>query len=162
TQQALGDSHMPGIDVSSAFNSGGAPFSTNFTHTKNYEIHNIVTLTQGTHAIKIGARARQSDLTSQSTSNFNGSWTFSITQQNQNAACLAGFGANPTSIDLYDQTQLLLSQGLPMSAILAQGCGPSQFTLSDGITMQGVRQFDLGAFVQDDWRFRQNLTIQLG
>ncbi len=160
TQQGVGDFSIPGINVSSSFNSGGAPLQLNYSHTKDYELQNIVTITQGTHAIKIGGRARQSDLTSQSTSNFNGSWSFN--QPLASAPCLAGFGSNPTSLDLYQQTQYLLSQGQSMAAILASGCGPDQFTLSSGIPVQGVRQFDLGMFVQDDWRFRQNLTIQLG
>jgi hypothetical protein len=160
TQQGIGDFTIPGVNVSSSFNAGGAPLQLNFTHTKDYEIQNIVTLSEGTHAIKIGGRARQSDLTSQSTSNFNGSWSFNAPPTG--AACLAGYGQNPTSLDLYQQTELLLSQGVPISTILSQGCGPSQFTLSGGIPLQGVRQFDLGMFVQDDWRFRQNLTIQLG
>jgi len=160
TQQGVGDFSIPGINVSSSFNSGGAPLSLNFTHRKEYEIHNILTLSEGAHAVKIGARARQTDLTSQSTSNFNGSWTFNA--PNPNAPCMAGYGASPTNLDLYQETELLLSQGVPMSTILSQGCGPNQFSLSGGIPLQGVRQFDLGAFVQDDWRFKQNLTIQLG
>ena len=160
TQQGIGDFSIPGINVSSSFNAGGAPLQQNFTHTKDYEIQNIVTLSEGTHAVKIGARARQSDLTSQSTSNFNGSWTFGT--PNASAACMASYGSNPTSLDLYQQTELLLSQGVPISTVLSQGCGPTQFTLSNGIPIQGVRQFDLGAFVQDDWRFKQNLTIQMG
>ncbi|HWD98438.1 MAG TPA: carboxypeptidase regulatory-like domain-containing protein [Bryobacteraceae bacterium] len=160
TQQGVGDFTIPGINVSSSFNSGGAPLALNFTHTKDYEVQNIVTLSEGTHAIKIGGRARQSDLTSQSTANFNGSWTFGA--PNPTATCLAGYGANPTSLDLYQQTELLLSQGVPISTVLAEGCGPTQFTLSGGIPIQGVRQFDLGMFVQDDWRFKQNLTIQMG
>ena len=49
-----------------------------------------------------------------------------------------------------------------MSAVVAQGCGPTQFTLSAGIPLQNVRQQDLGVFVQDDWRFRSNLTISTG
>ena len=160
TQQAVGDFGMPGINVSSSFNSGGAPLQMNFTHTKHYELQNIVTLSEGAHAIKVGFRARQSDLTSQSTSNFNGSWTFN--KPNPSAPCMVDYGANPTNLDLYQQTELMLSQGVPISTVIAQGCGPNQFTLSSGIPVQGVRQFDLGAFIQDDWRFKQNLTIQMG
>src|SRR6202044_3930362 len=44
----------------------------------------------------------------------------------------------------------------------AQGCGPTQFTLSSGLPLVHVRQFDLGMFVQDDWRLRPNLTVSTG
>jgi hypothetical protein len=158
-QNGVGDFTIPGINVASSFNSGGAPLLSNFTHTRLYELQNIVTLTAGAHTTKVGARLRQNDLSSKSTSNFNGSYTFG--QPPAGAACLAGV-ANPTSLDLYRQTQLLLAQGVPMSTIIAQGCGPTQFTLSGGIPQQDVRQLDLGVFIQDDWRFRPNLTISTG
>ncbi len=56
----------------------------------------------------------------------------------------------------------MLAAGVPISTILAQGCGPSQFSLSSGIPYQQARQFDLGVFVQDDWRLLPNLTINAG
>ena len=53
---------------------------------------------------------------------------------------------------MYQQTEL----GTP-------GCGPSQFSLSSGIPYQQARQFDLGVYVQDDWRLHaQSLTINAG
>jgi hypothetical protein len=161
-QVATGDFSTPGIDVTSSFNSGGAPFLTNYTHNRNYELQNLLTLTEGKHAIKIGGRLRQSSLGSESTSNFNGSWTFGQPIQPAGATwCLAGI-TNPTSLDLYQQTQILIAQGVPMTQILNEGCGATQFTLSSGIPIQTVRQLDLGVFVQDDWRFRPNLTISAG
>ncbi len=161
-QVASGSFAVPGLNVSSAFSSGGAPFSLNFTQTTDYELQNILTLSEGKHTLKIGGRLRQSDYTSQSTSNFNGSYTFSQPVQPASGPyCLAGY-TNPTSLDLYQETQILLSQGVPVSTILAEGCGPTQFTLNGGIPTQSVRQLDLGLFVQDDWRFRPNLTISMG
>ena len=161
-QIGLGDFLIPGINVNSSFNSGGAPESTNFTHDKSYELQNFVTLAEGRHAIKVGFRAREDDTSSQATSNFNGSYTFAAPNVARGIpACLAGY-ANPTSLDLYQQTQILLSQGVPISTILAEGCGPTQLTLSGGIPLQSVTQFDLGVYVQDDWRLRPNLTINMG
>ena len=132
------------------------------THTKIYELQNILTLTQGNHAIKVGGRLRQSDLTSYTNTNFNGTYIFwTPVAPASGPYCLAGM-TNPTSLDLYQETETLLAQGVPMSKILAEGCGPTQFTLSSGIPQQTVRQLDLGLFAQDDWRLRPNLTISAG
>lgn len=162
-QVGTGDFSIPGINVASAFNSGGAPFSTDFTHTRDYELQNILTITEGKHAVKIGGRLRQANLDSLATTNFNGSWSFGQPIPPPGGApwCLSGI-ANPTSLDLYQQTEELLGEGVPMAQILSEGCGPSQFTLNAGIPQQGVRQLDLDLFVQDDWRVRNNLTISAG
>ena len=162
-QSGLGNPNIPGLDVSGSFNSGGSAFISNYSINKGYELQEVVTMSQGTHAIKAGLRARQTDLDSYSTSNFNGSYLFSYNQTPGKPVpqCLAGV-ANPTSLDLYKQTQILLSRGVPIADVIAQGCGPTQFTQSAGTPLQTVGQFDLGLFVQDDWRFRPNLTISTG
>ena len=157
---ANGNPSLPGIDVRGAFNSGGAPFTgANYSDNRGYELTNFITFTRGSHALKVGARMRQADLGTRSTQNFNGSWAFNAPLPN--VPCLAGIG-KPTSLDLYQQTQILLSEGMSMQQVIDQGCGPSEFSLSSGIPAQSVGQFDLGAFVQDDWRIRPNLTLNAG
>jgi hypothetical protein len=158
----------PGINVSGSFNSGGPPETQpDYTFNSGYELANTITISQGAHAIKIGARARQSAITDFSTNNFNGSYTFSFAG-NTVPACLQAYVATqpsgyiPTSLDLYRQTEIELNQGIPISTIVAQGCGPTQFTLSSGLPLVHVTQEDLGAFVQDDWRLKPNLTVSAG
>jgi hypothetical protein len=160
-QSANGDPNIPGLDVSSSFNSGGSPFVSNYNHDKGFELHEVMTMSQGTHAIKAGLRGRYDSLANYSTSNFNGTYMFNLNTARGIPQCLAGY-SNPTSLDLYRQTQIMLSQGTPISAVIAQGCGPYQYTQSSGTPLQTVNQFDLGMFVQDDWRFRPNLTISTG
>ncbi len=152
----------PVVNVQSSFVDGGSPLLANFTHTSGLEVHNTVTTTLGRHTVKAGGRMRYDDLASNSTSNYNGTYTFTTPNSLSVAApCLAGI-ANPTSLDVYRQTQQLLKQGIPMSTILAQGCGPTQFTMNSGTPLANVNQFDMGMFVQDDFRFRPNLTISAG
>jgi hypothetical protein len=158
-QMGLGDFGIPGINVSGSFNSGGSPFGASDVFNKGYELQNILTTTRGKHAFKVGFRARQTDTGSLSNANFNGTWIF-----NAPPPRLGGVACNSsaTSLDVYQQTEMMLAQGVPISAILAQGCGPSQFSMSAGIPYAAVREFDLGAFVQDDWRVMNNLTINAG
>ena len=161
-QNALGSFATPGIDVTGSFNSGGAPFSQNHNNTRGYELRDFITWAKGAHAVKFGFRARESSESSLSTSNFNGSWIFSAPNGlNGTPPCLAGI-ANPTSLDVYQQTQILLAQKVPIATILAQGCGPNQLTLNSGVPLQDVDRFDLGLYVQDDWRIRPNFTINAG
>jgi len=159
-----GNFAIPGLNVNGSFMSGGSPYSANNTDTKGFELRNFVTLAEGLHAIKIGFRVRQTDESVYSTNNYNGSYTFNTPNlTNGVPACFAGTGnGSPTSLDLYQQTEELLASGVPISTILAEGCGPSQFTLTQGIPYQAVRQFDSGVYIQDDWRFRPNLTINAG
>jgi hypothetical protein len=155
----LGDFTVPGLNVSGAFNSGGSPYSLSRGYNKGYELQNILTTTRGAHALKVGFRARQTDQTSISNSNFNGSYTFASPQSQIGSPVCPGA---VTSLDVYQQTQFLLSQGTPIATLLAEGCGPSQFSISSGYTTQLVREFDLGAFIQDDWRVAPNFTLNAG
>ena len=115
----------PTISIASVAIFGGAPILANYTHIRAFELQNLTTMTQGTHAIKFGFRARDSNQDQNSTSNFNGSYFF-------------------PSIAAYDSGQ------------------PLQFSLNAGTPLLNVKQFDIGLFVQDDWRVRPNLTVSLG
>lgn len=150
----------PTIAVSGAFTSGGNT-AANFNRTRNYELHETDTITGGQHTIKFGARLRESRLTVQSTSNYNGTYTFQTPDDASVAPCLAGID-NPTSLDVYQQTELLLQQGVPMGTILDEGCGPSAYTLNAGPALFAASRFDAGVYAQDDWRMRPGLTLSGG
>ena len=165
-----GKSDTPAINVSGAFVDGGAPFRVNFTDQDSYELQNYTSMSLGTHQVKFGARLRGSLLASQSTSNYNGTFTFAggrypvLTANGQDQLDASGqkILTDLTSIQVYRQTQLLLKQKLSSVDIRALGYGPNQFTRSGGTPLAGVDQFDIGLFVQDDWRVRPNVTISAG
>lgn len=154
------------INVLDSFTSGGAPLQTNLSNTDAFELQNYTTLTEKNHTIKFGVRLRQNNLLSQGTSNFNGTYTFSAPQPivagQPVGTCRAQLASDATSLDVYRATQLLLQQGQTIAQIEAQGCGPSQFTLSSGTPLSSIKQFDIGVFAQDDWRMRPNLTLSYG
>jgi len=150
----------PTIAVNSAFTSGGSS-ANNFNRNRSYEYQDLVTITTGKHAVKFGLRARNSDLDTRSISNFNGTYSFATPSSTARAGCLAGI-SNPTSLDVYQQTQILMSQGVPMLTILRQGCGPTSYTLNAGTPQFAANQFDAGLFAQDDWRLAPNFTLSGG
>ncbi|MBA3442602.1 MAG: TonB-dependent receptor, partial [Pyrinomonadaceae bacterium] len=127
-----GDNSQPTIRVLDAFTGGGAGVGLAFSNEDRYELQNYTSFSLGNHALKAGGRLRGSRLADSSPNNFAGTFTF-------------------TSIEQYRDTLL----DLP-------GVRPRQFTIAGGDPLARVSQIDFGAFVQDDWRVRPNLSLSLG
>jgi hypothetical protein len=166
-----GTSKEPTINVQSAFTGGGSPFSVNFTNENHYEFQNYTTYTHGTHQIRFGARVRGVTVADQSTSNYNGSFTFAGGRAAEldptTLQPVLDASGNPVfttlqSIQMYRYTELLLKKGLSSMQAAALGYGPSIFTLTAGIPLANVDQVDAGLFVQDDWRVLPNVTVSAG
>jgi hypothetical protein len=138
-----GNSTQPTINVQDAFTTGGAPFSSNFNNLNSYELSNSTSLTHGTHGIKFGGRLRAYKLDNQSTTNYNGTFTF-------------------FSLATYAQAQKMLAQGATAAQIFAAGAGPGIFSITGGTPLASIHQEDAGLFVQDDWRVKPNLTLSAG
>jgi hypothetical protein len=133
----------PTVTVLDAFTGGASPLGRSSVDQDNYELQNYTSITQGKHMIKFGGRLRGYSLSSLTTQNYNGTFTF-------------------TSLDAYRTTLVGLQNGLTADQIRAQGGMPSQFSITGGNPLASVSQFDLGVFVQDDWRALPNLTLSGG
>ena len=76
-----GDSTSPAVVVQGAFSFGGAPFAKNWTREGSYEFHNLSSYTRGAHFFKFGVRVRAWTVGDYSTTNFNGTYTFTSLDQ---------------------------------------------------------------------------------
>jgi hypothetical protein len=158
------------LDVQDAFASGGAAVGLSSSLGDRLELQNVTSWSRGRHSFRAGLRVRgdrQDDLSRQG---FNGTVTFAGTfgpELDDAGNVVRDENGQPviaavTSIERYRRTVLLQSLGVSPAAIRALGGGPSQLQLSGGDPEAAVRQWDLGAFVQDEWRVRRNLSLGLG
>src|SRR5712692_8135864 len=147
--ESLGDSTKPVLNVSGAFTGGGSQVGHAIRSNTNWELSNFTQIQKGTHTIKFGGRVRGVNVNDLSPNNFGGQWIF-----NGSAAL--------TSIQRYQKTLQLIQAGTPPSQIRAQGGGASQFSISTGNPLATVSQFDIEPYIQDDWRYKPNLTFSYG
>ena len=157
----------PTVSVGGAFNGNGSGGLTNSDVQNRYELQDIVYKNFGKHALKFGGRLRATKDENTSTSNFNGVFVFGT----QNVAgCVVQPPPAPqdacakTPIEVYQTTEIGLSQGLTIPEIRAQYGygGPSNYTQNLGTPTTAVTLVDAGLYVQDDWKLRPNITVSMG
>jgi hypothetical protein len=68
--------NTPRISVSSAFTTGGGPFSANNNDSRGYELRDFVTFALKAHAVKVGFRVRKNSQGNLTTSNYDGTYSF--------------------------------------------------------------------------------------
>ncbi|HEY0727147.1 MAG TPA: TonB-dependent receptor [Pyrinomonadaceae bacterium] len=144
------DNSIPTIDVQDAFTGGGSQVGQSNSTDKEIELTNNTSFAIGQHSLKTGLRYRWIKVSQFSPQNFGGTYTF--------------FGGvdGVTSIERYRRTIVLPQQGFTPLEIRLMGGGASQFRLSSGNPETDVTQWDVGGFIQDDWKVRPNLTLSLG
>jgi hypothetical protein len=138
-------SDAPEVIVPGDFDFGGAGINRTVQTDSNYEFQNYTTVTHGKHTIKFGARTRNDLLNYITPTNFNGTFTFASFADYQAMVMAVGTCGN----------------GCP-AGTLPSGIGPTQFSVSEGRPLVSSTMFDVGAFVQDDWRVAQGLTVSAG
>lgn len=164
--QQDGNNAIPTVVVQEAFIAGGSQVGLAHNDEDRWELQNYSTWTKGRHILRFGTRIRGVHISDFSPQNFGGTFTFSggeAPQLNANNQIVLDANGDPvlipiTSLERYRRT--LLFQGNPDMRLL--GGGPTQFSIAGGNPEASVRQIDLGAFVQDEWRVRPNLTLTAG
>src|SRR6266446_6673894 len=147
--ESFADSTKPVLNVSGAFIGGGSQSGHSISTRNNWELSNFTQIQKGTHTIKFGGRVRGVSITDVSSNNFGGQWIFN------------GGGAL-TSIQRYQLTLQLMQAGTPAAQIRAQGGGASQFSINTGNPLATVSQHDIEPYIQDDWKYKPNLTFSYG
>jgi Carboxypeptidase regulatory-like domain/TonB dependent receptor len=153
------------ISVQGAFTNGGAQVGTSGTISNGWELTNTSTYTHGTHSVKWGGRLRGISDESTSMSNFGGTYTFlggTGPELDANNQPIAGTSVQLDALEVYRRTLLFLKSGYTDAQIRALGGGAYQFSIGAGTPTTSVNRFDIGLFVNDDWRIRPNLTLSYG
>jgi hypothetical protein len=163
-------STRPAVNVVGAFLGGGSPGGRARNPEGRLTLQDSVLWTAGAHTLRAGARLRRTTIEDISPDDFNGTYTFAGGLAPQLDA-----GGNPsrdeggqiilapvTSIERYRRTLLFQRRGLSPAEIRARGGGATQFILGGGNALAEASQVDFGAYLQDDWRVRDNVTLSLG
>jgi hypothetical protein len=156
--------------VPEAFIAGGSPVGNSLNREDRWELTNFTTYVFGNHILKTGGRVRGIEVVNDSTQNFGGTFTFAgglapqLDAANQIVRDSSGQPLNEsiTGIERYRRTLLFGQLGLPLAERITRGGGATQFSIAAGDPTARVSQFDIGAFAQDEWRIKPNLTLSLG
>jgi hypothetical protein len=153
------------INVAGAFTDGGVSVGNSGNTENKLEFTNTSTITHGTHTFKLGGRVRQSFDNDTSLNGFNGTFTFlggSGPALDVNNNPIAGTVVQLTGLEAYQRTLLGEQLGYTAAQIRALGGGASQFTIDAGKALTSINQFDIGLYLNDDWRMKPNLTFSYG
>jgi hypothetical protein len=133
----------PTLNVIGAFNGGGSSRGISMNTEDQYELQSLTSMSLGKHALTYGGRVRYGNQSVNTTSGYNGTFTFT--------------GKDPYLIYLQG-----LSQGLTPAQIIAAGGGASQFAITAGNPLANVSRTDYAFYGEDTWRALPNLSVTTG
>ncbi|MBI4852445.1 MAG: TonB-dependent receptor [Acidobacteria bacterium] len=149
TSESMGDNSTPSLNVLGSFFGGGAQVGRSRRSEERFELQDYISIALSKHTLKTGLRFRGGRVTSNNTENFGGSYSFAgDVNRDSNGRPIGG---TITSLEQLRRTLLGLT-----------GYRPSQFSINAGDPFVSVNQYDVGVFLQDEWRVRQNLTLSGG
>jgi hypothetical protein len=144
----------PAVSVGGAFTGGGNYQGNLMQTTDGYEIQNYTSVAKGKHFIKFGVRTRLDRDSTEKFTGFNGFFKFNsltsyqITEQD--------LQASDTPAQIRADCRGVDPAGNPICG------GASQFDLTTGSPAVQNDYFDIGLYVQDEWRVRPNVTVNAG
>jgi len=133
----------PTVQVIGAFTGGGSSQGTASDIQDHYEVQDSTSMSLGKHYLTFGGRARDINEWNLSRGNFNGSFTF-------------------PSLAAYQSAQIALLACETGGQSACRAAGASQFTIATGNPAAAVNWIDLGAYAEDQWRLRPNVSLNLG
>ena len=164
------ESNVAVLRVPQAFIGGGSEIGRSSERRALLDLENNMIWATGNHAFKAGFRGHRIFLTNVSPQNFAGTYTFAgrlapqltaasnVVYDNDGRAVLIPI----TTLESYRRTLFFQDQGLSPAAIRDLGGGAAQFSVAAGEAGEAVHQYDMSAYLQDDWRIVPNLTISGG
>ncbi len=165
--QQDGNNTIPTIVVQDAFISGGSQVGLAHNDEDRWELQNYSTWTKGRHILRFGVRVRGVKITDFSPQNFGGTFTFSggnAPQLDANNQIVLDVEGNPVLIPITSHRTLSQDAVVPGQSQHARARRRRDAVFARGWKSRSVSvsQTDLGAFVQDEWRIRPNLTFTMG
>jgi Carboxypeptidase regulatory-like domain len=156
---------IPELNVANEFVTGGNGLGNSYDLQHHFELQNYTSITKGAHTIRFGGRFRRNSDLNNSPTGFNGQFLFTggtAPALDASNGIIAGQTVSLNALQQYSRYLQLQAAGFSPSQIQTLGGGPNQFLLQSGLPYVSMVRWDVGPFIQDDWRMRPNLTLSLG
>lgn len=141
----------PAINVIGQDSIGGTPY--NYVVQNRFVVTDTLNWSLGNHSLRFGAEVRR--LQRNDIPNSGGGFDFRSPQSGISGTGFIHTANGPKAVSIPDGVT-----GHSVASLLFGAADYSRFDL--GYTTEGYRWFTLGSFVQDDWKVRRDLTINLG